>query len=358
MRRLLAVLVCAGVLAQPIHAQTVEAVLIPSPVSIALTVGTWVMTQDNRKAFFVEVQSSAATKEQARREGFRLAVEHAVGNLIMSETNVRNGRMSSDEITTYASGYVDRFEIVSEKSIPGGVQLHMKVWVKHSTLANRLLNQSQGAGKVEGERVGAQIETFRQERQAGDRVLTNVLRDFPERAFDIRVEPTQVVVDNQRRPHLRIVFVMGWNQTYLTALGEAVTTINQRYNCSGWRNNCRATNTVKVAMNAIQSDPQAWFDDNVAWDIMHQHLILSRPQILVTIRDSANRKKFEQCMSAPELDQNSYAPWYYADIGPGAVTINGLRSKRFDGYLDLSNHRVESFDRVEVRAVRGNRCPA
>jgi len=357
--RLLTTALAVMLLAQPAHAQTTAAqMILPSPVSIAITVGHWIMTRDNRKVFYVEVQSQAETFTAARAEGFRLAVEHAVGSLILSETEARNGRMTRDEITTYASGYVDRFEIVQEQRVPGGVQLQMKVWVAHSALANRLLNQSQAAGRVEGERVQAQIDTFRQERQSADRVLSMVLRDFPHRAFDFRMEPTQVIVDNQRRPHLRFQFVMSWNPTYLTALGEAVIRVNQRQNCSGWLNNCRTENTVRVAMNAVKSDPQAWFDDRQAWDIFHQNLILSQPRILVTIRDNTGSKKLEQCWNAAELDHSSYAPWYFADIGPGFVTVNGLRSKRFDGFLDISNVRVDGFDRVEIRAIRANQCPA
>jgi len=357
--RWLATVLAVVLLSQPVQAQTVgAALLIPSPVSVALTLGHWVMTRDNRKVFYVEVQSQAETFTAARSEGYRLAVEHAVGSLILSETEVRNSRMTREEITTYASGYVDRFEVVSEKKVPGGVQLHMKVWVAHSALANRLLNQSATAGRVEGERINAQIETFRTERQAGDRVLNAVLRDFPHRAFDFRMEPTQVIVDNQRRPHLRIVFSMSWNTAYLTALGEAVTKVNQRQNCNSWLKHCQTTNTVQVVMNNYSSNPQGWFDDNVAWNIFHEHLILSKPQILVTIRDAGGTKRFEQCWSAAELDHSSYAPWHYAEVGPGAVTVHGLKQRKFDGFLDISNQRVETFDRVELRAVRATQCPA
>jgi hypothetical protein len=46
-----------------------------------------------------------------------LAVEQALGTLISSETEVNNGRIVRDEIVSYASGYVDRFDIVSTQPV-------------------------------------------------------------------------------------------------------------------------------------------------------------------------------------------------------------------------------------------------
>ena len=69
--------------------------------------------------FDVDVESYASTFEEAKKEGFRLAVEYAVGSLILSETEVRSDRMKRDEIITYASGFVEDFKILSrEKNSP------------------------------------------------------------------------------------------------------------------------------------------------------------------------------------------------------------------------------------------------
>lgn len=356
MRRLLIGLVCLGVLAQSAHAQSVMPLIVPSPLGVVLTVGQWMMTPDKRKVYYVEVQSQAATFEAAKNEAFRLAVENAVGSLILSETEVRNNRIVRDEIISYASGYVDRFNIIDRQESNNQVTLKMKVWVAHSALSNRLLNESRAAGQVEGERVSAQIQTFKQQRQAGDRVLTTVLNDYPKRAFNIGVLPTKVLVDRNRTPQLYVAFDVSWNQNYLDSLAEAVRVIGQRTECKAWLNNCPQLHTIQVAMPGFSSNTNAWFDDSVAWDIMHAQMVQSRPAFQVIIRNPANQVQFRECLYAPELDQSGYRPWYFVDIGPGKVTVNGYRSKRFEGYIDISNMPVQQFDRVEVTMVRGNQC--
>jgi hypothetical protein len=120
-----------------------------------------------------------ATAEQARQQGFRLAVEHAVGTVVASETEVRNDRQARDEIITYASGYVDRFEVVEQQRVGNRVLVNMKVWVRPSRIANRLLNRSATAGGVEGGRISTQIQTLQHERTSGDRLLKSVLADYP-----------------------------------------------------------------------------------------------------------------------------------------------------------------------------------
>lgn len=356
MRRLLAGLICAGVLAGPAQSQNIGSLLMPSPVGIVLSVGQWLVTPDKRKVYYVEVQSQAATFDAARAEAFRLAVEHAVGSLILSETHVQNSRVVRDEIITYASGYVDRFEIVDRKEQSGRVTLTMKVWVAHSALANRLLNESRGAGRVEGERVNAQIQTFQQQRQAGDRVLATVLNDYPKRAFDITVQPTQVLVDRNRNPYLRLVFDVSWNRKYLDSLGEAIQVIAQRNECKAWRNNCPNLQTVQVVMPGYATNAQAWFDDDMAWRLMDQQMLQSRPAFQVVIKNPQGRVQTQMCLYAPEMDHSEYRPWYFVQVGPNNVTVNGARNKRFDAYIDLANQPVQQFDQVEITMVRSSQC--
>jgi hypothetical protein len=191
MRKVVAGIICAGLLTTA-QAQSVSRIITPTPVSVALTIGQWLF-KDSKKLYYIEVEARAETFEQAKQEGFRLAVEHAVGSVILSETEVRHGKISRDDIITYSSGFVDRFEITRKESVSGGVIVTMKVWVAHSSIANRLLNQSANDGRVEGERAATQINTITKSRQDGDRLLGAVLNDFPHRAFDIKLDKTKVV---------------------------------------------------------------------------------------------------------------------------------------------------------------------
>lgn len=353
MRRLVAILACVGIIVSA-QAQTLGRIVTPTPVSLALTIGQWLF-KDQKKLYYIEVESRAPTFQQARDEGFRLAVEHAVGSLILSESDVRRGQLVRDEIITYASGYVDQFELMQRIESDAGVIIQMKVWVAHSAIANRLLNTSETAGQVDGARAATQITTITQSRHAGDRVLQAVLNDYPARSFDIILDPTKVVYSHQRTGQLYVSFILRWNQKYLDSLAETVKVINQKPECNRLISRCTYVTQVEVRQPGFTSNTVGWFDDQNIWRIFQQHTMISQPRILLKILDFDRNTVYKQCFTAPELSAD-YASWKYVDIGPGMVVINGAHAKRHDTYIDLQTLPVERLTNVEVSVVRGSEC--
>jgi hypothetical protein len=178
-----------------------------------------------------------------------------------------------------------------------------------------------------------------------------VLADFPKRAFDISLEPTQVLFDNNRKGVLRVPFHLSWNQGYVTSLSEAVSVTNQRADCGrSWLNKCQY---VAVVHGGYAS---AYYDDTVAQDIMHREIIISRPLVQLSIRDTYGTVRYRECYSFPEIDHSRYSPWRYADIGPGIFTVNHRRTKRFEIDIDLSILPPAQLDRVEITIVRAREC--
>ena len=352
MRKLLIGLLCASVLTA-----AAQQALTPSPVSAAITVGTWVFTSDRKKVFEIDVQATAPTFDEAKKEGFRLAVEHAVGSFILSETEVRNDKMARDEVITYASGFVDRFEIRNRTDTASGVRLEMKVWVARSSIAQRLLNKSEAADNVEGPRVQAKVSTYQDYRAGADRVLGAVLNDYPQRAFDVYLANSQVVLDAQRQPIVNVDFVLQWNEKYLSALAETVQRINPKPECaSSWARNCNARSTIIVKSNIVSQNPQAWFDDDITWNLMLQRMVVRRPVYRLVIRDQQGREQARDCFAAPEIDTSRNYPNDFVQAGAGKVVINGLEArKRIRVTLPLTGN-IETMGRIEVSVVTLSQC--
>jgi hypothetical protein len=152
--------------------------LMPSPLGVVVMIGQWLLTPDKKRVYYIQVAGDGATPEQARNNGFRLAVEQAVGTLILSETEVRNQRMIRDEIITYASGFVDRFNITSTQPYGNGYRVTMEVWVGQSAIAQRLMHESVSGNRIDGTRLATQVETLGQENNSKVRVVSAVLERF------------------------------------------------------------------------------------------------------------------------------------------------------------------------------------
>ena len=337
----------------PATAATGLELFLKVPWSLGIHLFQW-MNRDQKKVLYVEVMAEGADLETARHSGFRMSVERAVGVIVSSETEVRDQRIRRDEIITYASGFVSDYKLVDQTQRSGRTLIKMQVWVSHSALRDRLLNESRGSGQIEGGRISEQIQSFKHSRESGDRLLESVLVDYPQRAFDIVMQPTQVIVDNDRRMFLVVPFTMTWNGHYITSLKEAVKTINQRTDCGGWLSICQ-----NLQSRIQVGDVTSYFDDQVAALAMQRHMITSRPVLETTLFDSQGRAVARECYSLPELTQDQYVhrPFVggFDRGGHGVLIWNRQVSAHITIHLDPLP--VKNLDRVDIRAVRQAQCP-
>lgn len=325
------------------------------PIGIVLTVGQWIV-QAQKKLYYVEVEVTANSFQTARDQGFALAVEHAVGSLILTETESTNQRLTRNNITNYSAGYVDQFKIVERRDDAGAVSLRMQIWVAHSAIADRLLNQSRDAGAVEGATIAAQTATITHQRQTGDRVLNTVMADYPHRAFDVRMESTRAVYDSNRQAQLQIPFVLSWNSTYLKSLEESLQAINQYPRCNTANDACkRATSRVELHVNYLRWNPGAWFNDTAAWQIMMNNMVHSRPVYKLTLH-TVTGGKIVQCYPAAEVDESQYRPEYFVNVGPGLVKINGLHTAQVVLTPTVDPRIMSDLTRATVELVRESQC--
>lgn len=359
MRRLISAVACvlAVSTAQAQLPPILATAMVPSPVGIALTVGKWIWDSATKEqVYYIEVAGEGRTAEEARTVAFRVAVEQAIGSIMSSETEVRNGRVVRDEIISYASGYVDRYEVISQDANQIGVRVSMRVWVRKSTLSNRLLNRSERVGEVDGHRASVQLSTLNHERATGDRLVQTVLNDFPRRAFDIDLNNTELKYSSTRNGVLEVPFKLSWNKDYLSSFWAALEATSQKTS--------RPRATVAVS-------PGGWFkgyggtatyDDPGKLQQVVGTMIGSRPAVLLTIKSTSNTVLFQQCFRWPELDHHDgyvVRPGKFVSISPfgSVVTING--GFRLDAVAQISVNPglLTNASQINADIVPGSACP-
>lgn len=354
MRRITTVL-ATMVLALEVMATTPQW-LMPNVWTIGIHLAQW-MTKEQKKVFLVEVTSQGRDLLDAREQAFRMAVERAVGSVISTDTRVQLGRLQRDEIIVYSSGFVEDFELLDQRQVGSQTQIKLRVWVSHNRLANRLLSESRAAGAVEGGRISQQIESFQHERQMGDRLLMSVLRDFPQRGFDLSVAQTRVIVDQQRQTLLQIPVTVSWSRHYLDSMSEAIRSTSQRSDCREpgiifQAPRCDARSRIAVGGSV------GYFDDLSAWTAINREMVMSRPQILVRLLDSGNQVQYQGCFAIVELDQHlGYVRWPFVDTGGGNVVVSDRLVKTANLVIDINSANSRNLDRVEAEIVRLVDCP-
>lgn len=284
----------------------------PSPLSLAITVGQWI-NRDQVKVYHVRVKAQAATEQAAREEAFRLAVEMAVGSLVTAEVQVRDRELLRKEIISYSSGYVHDFELIRKLDLVSGVELELDVWVKKSTIADRLLNVSKDSDQLNETQISTQFDTLLAERDRGDRVLEQVLSDYPQRAFDIKVLNTRTRIDSRRRLEYEINVNLSWSQTYLRALHEAVAVTATRHDVSNcFRGYCNHDHLVRIKYRPdgefFIKGIDAAYDDEIKRKIFERHISHKNPHIMVHVHDGFGVTAFQGCFSHSHLTWTNYMP--------------------------------------------------
>ena len=312
-------------LAGPVQAQTPPmstASVVLSVIRIAINLGSG--KQDYTQ---VDVVSEGSSVEQARLEGFRTAVNQAVGSVVATQTQTQNQRLTRDEIINYSSGFVDRFEILEQQDQGNRVRLKMRVWIAESRLAHRLLGQSYDSQQVPGGRIGAQVETLLDERRQGDRLVEAVMQDYPHRAFNVQVGKSRVKFDEYRRASIITDVTIRWEPKFVLAVNDTLKRTN---------------------------DPakQAW---------VYQQAVTREPTIQLSAVDSSGTVLQKECRAftiSPDNAGFHRPPRYLLLWHRDAVFFD--TGYRVGGDLTLNfgqdTQRLKQIDRIEVKILSQKDC--
>lgn len=319
--------------------------VIPSPITIAVQVGRWIFSQDtNEEVYYVRVQSTGDTESKARTEAFRLAVDRAVGSLLVSETEIQNGNVARHNVINYNSGYVHDFEYVNIYREPGKVTLQIDVYVSKSKIAERLTVQGTAEGELQGGRIAEAFKSIDREHKTGDQLLSAVLGDFPQRAID--VGNINVAYTNpNRQPTLNVSFELQWKPKYLTAFKEALANTMQPVN-----------------VNRLYENGVSFFDHKCIWScydafttdenrfavVYYGMLETSSPMLQVSLLDVRGNAVYKECYSL-------YTKLFQYRVNRTIEIRTKLVDKQnFD--VNLSKMNIGSLDKVDLKVIPYKQC--
>ena len=199
-----------------------------SVASIALTIGQWI-TKDSKKVYYVQVEATAPTSEQARQSAFRKAVELAVGQVVLGESETDGKRVVRNDIITYSSGYVDDYKIINETRIGDRTRMTVDVWVSNSRIAERLTAIGSNSGaSIDGSAIKNQWQTDQarektdsERRSNGMRMMNAIVADYPQLAIQPTVKRTWVGKSNGNTAFF-VTVDLQFSRKWIEAADEAI----------------------------------------------------------------------------------------------------------------------------------------
>lgn len=249
--------------------------LLPSPISVAITVGQWII-KDRKKVYYIQVRSSAQDRHQAIQAGYKLAVEQALGALSLSTVEIRNQAVVRNEIIVASAGYVEDSRVVSERQLGNAVEVILDVWVTESRIADRFLAESRGSGRIDGNRFADTLDSYNHSVSTTTRAVESVLVDYPHRAYDVKVNAKM-----GRDGTLVLPTTVKWNNDYVFALWEALKNAGPLVPCNnGATNYDSCPEREKIRMRY----PGQWFGTNMS------EFGFNNPSILNAVRTGLEQR--------------------------------------------------------------------
>lgn len=299
---------------------------------------------------YIRVTGYGSTSDAAKQDAFVKATEIHVGTIIVSERESTIKELTKDDIIAYSSGFVDDYKVVSEQKQGNGVRVVLDVSISPSKISQRVLAKSGGYQNFNGERHSTQYQTILKEKANGDRILNNIMDDYPRRAYTLEQYKYSIKVDGYRNLSLNIPYKMSWNSNYLDSFKTVLKLLEDNpYNYTGEPDIFIQNAFVRFAANSYR------FKDKVRVEQIKFRINNYPPRINVVVKDNSNNVIVSQC----------YFPGYYNNGGIALeqftvnnnLIINAFASNTSNIELELSRSiSVKDIGSIQLQIISHQEC--
>lgn len=278
--------------------------------------GRWLFNS-GEQVYEVEVEGVGDSPEQARENGFRLAVQHAVGSLNLRQTERDGDRITQDRQIIYSSGFIrDWRETRSYRNSGGQWAVVMTVWVRHSSIADGLIGKTQvNSASIDGARQANIVQSRDREQQDAARLLAAVLEPWPLQALQIEHEPLRTVMTVDSRVQIVIPnMTIHWDLAHQKSLRETLDRISLRSRGEFW--SWWSDRDLWSTRWAIRTEQQ----DQMLYQAFSRHVDL-RVKLM-----QGNRVIAQQCIASPRFYTERQDTRHGGAnlLPPGSQTIKNL----------------------------------
>ena len=302
----------------------------------------------------LQVSGEGSTFEEAKQNAFRTAIEFAAGSVVTSERESNNYKLVKDEILVYSAGYVTDYKIINTIKSGNQVRVIVDVQVSSNKLSDRILGVGKEPKNFDTDKHSDQYQTYLQGKNNADRLLNQVLNDYPKKAFTVTQGVHQFKVDQYRNGIIEIPLELKWNYNYIVSLKEALKIVEDGSN--GVLKHSPGNVTV------MAKDPKDWvlgsknqykFNDMVITSSIRTTMQQNQPNILLSIKDFNNNTVFKQCYVPDSIAGKK--PAFY-DLGTTLV-VYGNQTEKNIIELGLTQDAIKQIRSIELNVVADNNCP-
>jgi hypothetical protein len=304
----------------------------------------------------IQVTGEGSTFEEAKQNAFKTAIEFEAGAVVVSERESNNYKLVRNEILVYSSGYITDYKIINTIRQGNHVKVLVDVQVASNKLADRILGVGKDSKTFDTDKHNNQYNSYLQGKQNGDRLLQQLLNDYPKKAYNLTQGVHQLKVDVNRNGIIEIPLELRWNYKFIESFNDALKILEDGSNGLFQASPSNVTVMAKDPKDwVIGSKNQYKFNDMNTVSTIAQTLQNNQPRILVSIKNLNNKIAFQQCY-VPDSMSGKKPAFYDAS---NHVVLYGNRIEKNRIQLNFVNmHEViKEIQSIELNIVADNNCP-
>lgn len=186
-------------------------------VSTPITVGKTVQVET--------VTGIGTTREDAKEDAFKNAIEEVVGSLLISSQISVKDKVVQDNIKSYSAGYIIDYSILFDNEQDGIWTVIIDAEVASSKIADRFIQSGEQDLFVAGILIEDVLDSDRKERHQGDQILSEVLASYPLNAYVIDHKGMIFRLSQERKSFVEIPYKVTMSQSWLHALSETLDNV-------------------------------------------------------------------------------------------------------------------------------------
>jgi hypothetical protein len=304
----------------------------------------------------IQVSGTGSTFEEAKQNAFRTAIEFAAGAVITSERESNNYKLVKNEILVYSSGYVSEYKILNSFKTDNQVHVLVEVEVASNKLADRILGVAKEPKAFDTDKHQAQFHTYLNHKQAGDKMLNQILNDYPRKAFKLIQGPHQLKVDIHRNGLIEIPIELSWNYNFIASMNDALKVLEDGSNGLFAVSPGNVTIMVKDPKDLILGTRSKYrFNDTIATSNISQTFRHKQPRILLSLIDTKNQAFFKQCYIPDSISGKK--PAFYDASSHVVIFGNQVEKNKIELGFTNMGEVVSHIHRIDLDIVTDNDCP-
>lgn len=137
----------------------------------------------------LRVTGHGQSREQARFDAMRLALQQSVKQLIIADRIVESGELMRDRVMSTLNGHIASFVLIEvREDASSEFAVTADVGVSRSSIRNFMAYEQGEQSEVDGESLFAELDRLEKQSEAIDAMLTNALSAYPSDAFRVSLE--------------------------------------------------------------------------------------------------------------------------------------------------------------------------